>query len=509
MPPPVPISFKRFGGLILNQPLADVGQDNAIDLLDVDWHGVGGTLGSREGAKAFSAEGADYYHSPFPHSDSRLVARRGPKTLVAFNQATGEEVAGKTIEVQEKSHLSYARIGTPAASYTFIADEEGPIKRYDGTDFTQPTATVDGVAGKAMPRGRFLATWTEAANRLVIAGTTAAGGPNGAVSNGSYVWFAEPGNPEAYESTAYTQLDPGDGENIVGCVSWGGMIFVFKETRLFLFYGVSADVEGKPEFNFKTIDLGTRILSPIAFSGSKVVAGTDGVYFVSNDGVWVTTGSEPTLISEDLDPLARSQALVGPAATTLGERRWTHARDIAAFSDRIYVLLGLENAGDRLLVFDLREQRWTVWTAFMASMVPWNQETTLHRERLFFTGAEGGKGKKIYYFTPDVETDAAVTLEPRWQSGFYGLENDDEKELVNCKMWGTGEVTLKVAEDYGSLGKGTTFKLGASPAIAQVQKKKSQKATLFSHQFSGKASWSVQRMSRYLRVNRVPGTQKP
>lgn len=503
--PPKPIPFKQFGGLILNQAIDEVGQDNAIDLLDVDWHT--GTLGSREGAKAFSAEGSDYYHAIFPHSDTRLIARLGSKTLVVLDN-TGAEIAGKTIEVVASSHLSHTRMGTPTAAYTFTADAANTLKRYDGTSFTSPTATVDGVAGKAMPLGKHLVTWVDEENRLVVAGTAANGGPNGAVSSGSHVWFSEPGNAEGYESTSLVQLDPGDGEEIVGCCVWGGMVFVFKETRLFVFYGVSADNEGKPIFNFRTVDLGTRILSPAGWSGGKITVGNDGVYFVSNDGVWVTTGSEPTLLSTDLDPLARTPALVGPAATTLGERRWTHARDIAAFGDRIYVALGLENPADRLLIFDLRTQRWTVATTFMASMVPWNQETTLHRTRLFFTGAEGGKAKKIYFFTPEVDTDASVTMDPRWQSGFYDLEDADEKTLVDAKMWGTGEVNLKVAEDYKALGGATKFKLGVAPAIAQRQAQKGQAATLFSHQLSGTAPWSVQRLDRYLRETRVVETQQ-
>lgn len=359
-----------------------------------------------------------------------------------------------------------------------------------------------------MPKGKFLATWTDGGNRLVIAGTAANGGPNGAISGGSHVWFANPGDPEGYESTAFVQLDPGDGENIVGCCVWSGMVFVFKETRLFVFYGVSADDEGKPVFNFRSVDLGTRILPPAVNCGEQIVAGTDSVYFVSNDGVWATTGQEPSLLSEDLDPLARSQALIGPAVTTLGERRWIHAKGIASVGEVIYVGLGTGTEVDRLLKFDLREQRWTVWTASLFSMAAWNEETTTHRMRLYFTGAGAGN-KKVYFFTPAENADPTVAMDPRWQSGFYELESPDEKTLVGTKLWGTGEVTIKVAEDYGALGNGTKYKLGVAPAIAQKQLQKGQTATLFSHQFSGAAPWSVQRLDRYLRETRVTETQSP
>lgn len=499
-------TFSRSGGLKLNLPLDQVGGDAAIDLLDVDWEGSTGVLRSREGAKAFSAEaGAKNYESLFAHSDSRLLARRGGTTLAVFSISDGKEVAGKTATVKA-NHLSCTRLGTPTASYSFIADAESTLKRYDGTSFSEPTATVDAAAGKAMPKGLFLSTWIDEGNRLVIAGTAANGGPNGAISSGSHVWFASPGAPESYESTAFVQLNPGDGENIVGCCAWGGQIFVFKETRLFVFGGISPDGEGKPIFNFRSVDLGTRILPPPAVGAQQVAAGGEGVYFIANDGLWVTTGGEPSLLSEELDPLADSQALIGPAATTFGTKRWTNAKGICFSNNAIYIGLGA-TAVELLLKFDLRALRWTVWKAALNSLVAWNEETTSHRTRLFFS-ASAEALKHVYFYTPAVDTDPTVAMEARWQSGFYDLDNVDEKTLTNVKLWGTGNVNLKVAEDFGALGAATEYKLGAGSEISQRQEQKGQTATLFSHQFLGTAPWSVQRVSRYLRETRVPATEK-
>lgn len=498
-------TFDRSGGLMLNQPLADVGGEGAIDLLDVDWDGTTGVLRARDGSRAFSKEGSSNYNSLFAHSDSRLLARKGAAIVVPISNASGEEVAGKEIAVVE-NHLSFSRLGTPAASYTYIADGAGTIKRYDGTNFSEPTATVDGVAGKAMPKALSLATWIDEGNRLVSLGTLPNAGPNGAISSESHVWFSSPGSGETYESTAFVQLNPGDGEKLVdGCV-WNGQVFAFKETRLFVFNGVSADTQGKPIFNFRSVDLGTRLVPPAVFGSGLCVAGSDGVYFVSNEGLWVTTGGEPSLLSEALEPLARSQALTGPAATTFGALRWSDAKGIAFANHAIYVGLGAVHV-ELLLKFDLRSLRWTVWKANLNSLCAWNEETTVHRTRLFFSSADATK-KKIYFYTPAETADAVVAMEPRWQSGFYDISDVDEKTLTNAKVWGSGEVTLKVAADFGALGAGKVYKLGAGAAIAQVQKQEGQTATLFSHQFSGAGPWSVQRFSRYLRETRVPGTQK-
>lgn len=503
---PRPIPYSEYGGLVLNQPLDVIGSEKAADLLDVDWDSVSGMVRSREGAKAFTAEpAAANYDQLFAHSDSRLLARRGA-ALVPLKNANGKEVAGKEATVKEK-HLSLTRVGTPAASYTYIADTEETIKRYDGTDFSSPTATVDGEAGKAMPKGQFLSTWIDEGNRLVVAGTPANGGPNGAISSGSHVWFSEPGNPEGFESTAFVQLNPGDGEQIVACCAWGGLIFVFKETRLFVFYGISPDNEGKPIFNFRTVDLGTRILAPGSKTGDVAVAGGEGVYFVSNEGLFVTTSNDPSLLSDDLAPLASTRPLVGPAAATIGDLRWTDAKGVYFANNELYVGLG-ESAVELLFKFDLGGLRWTVWSAALNAIAAWNEEETGHRTRIFFSASDVAH-KSIYFYTDEVDEDPTVDMEPRWRCGNYEVEDADEKTFVNAKLWGTGVVTLKVAEDYKDLDVGTEFTLGVAPAIAQEQHQVGQAATLFSHEFSGDAPWSVQRLDRYLRETRVPETQKP
>lgn len=499
------IPFTNYGGLILNKPLDDVGSDSAIDALDVDWDNSLSTLRNRDGAASFSfADAASSYDVLFGHSTSRLLARRGA-TLFSLN-TEGKEIAGKSIGVSAR-HLAFARLGTPSASYTYIADAENTIKRYDSADFAAPTCNVGEAKNVAMPKGKFLAVWPDGGNRLVVAGTTGGGGPNGAISSGSHVWFSMPGNGEEYEGTAFVQLNPGDGEEIVGAAAFGGMIFVFKETRCFIFYGVSADDDGKPVFNFHSVELGTRMRAPGALHAENVIAGNDSVYFVADQGVYATTGAEPSLLSDDLAPLAESTPLLGPILATLGTRRWVNAAGIAYQGEAIYI--GLEEGGvvDRVMKFDLRSQAWTIYTAALNCLVAWNEQTNL-RARIFFSGTGAGN-RRVYFYTPATSTDAsAADLDCRWQSGFYELEDGDEKTLVGTKMWGTGEVTLKVASDYGSLGKGTVYKLGASPAIGQDQKQKGQTATLFSHQFSGAAPWSVQRLDRYLRESRVTETQK-
>lgn len=503
---PTEATFSRSDGLKLNLPLDQVGGEAAIDLLDVDWEGSTGVLRSRDGADVFTDEpAATSYENLFAHSDTRLLARRAAGLkVVALKAEDGKEVAGKEGAVANK-HLSFTRLGTPAASFTFIADSENTIRRYDGTEFTEPKATVDGAGEKAMPKARFLATWIDEGNRLVSIGTAPNGGPNGAISGSSHVWFSNPGAPENYESTAFVQLNPGDGEDTVGGCAWSGQIFAFKETRLFVFGGISPDAEEKPIFNFRSVDLGTRILHPSIAGAEMVAPGGEGVYFIANDGLWVTTGGEPSLLSEDLEPLAESAPLIGPAAATFGDLRWTDAKGIAYLNNAVYIGLGAAKI-ELLLKFDLRALRWTVWKADSSGLAAWNEEQATHRSRLYFSSA--GAAHDVLFYTPAVDVDPTVDMDPRWQAGFYDLGNVDEKTLTNTKLWGTGKVDVAVAGDFKALDDDPVeFDLGEGGAIDQQQLQRGQTETLFSHQFSGAAPWSVQRISRYLRETRVPATE--
>lgn len=507
---PRPIPFTQFGGLVLDRSLDEIGADRAADLLDVDWTASPGELRSREGVLRFTTSSAPAnYEAIFAHSDSRLLAQRGA-VLAAISQSTKEELED-TIEIQIGTHIAFTRFGTPAASYSYIADSINTLRRFDGTNFDAPAAIVDGAEGKAMPVGVFLASWSDGGNRLVVASTGGGfGGPGGVPSGTSHVWFSNPGEPEGFESTAFVELTPGDGEEIVGCCAWGGKIFVFKETKLFVFYGVSADEDGFPIFNYDTVDLGTRILPPGASaergSGEYIVAGTEGVYFVSNDGLWATTGGVASSLSEDLSPLAGSRDLVGPAAATIGDLRWTNMLGICYFDNAIYVGLGTDPI-ELLFKFDLRILQWTVWGAALNAMAVWNEEVATHRSRIFFSASAAGL-KDIYFYTPEADVDPTSAMTPYWQPGFYDLEEADEKTLVHLKAWGTGEIDVEVADDFGAVGAATKLVLGAAPAIAQKQVQKGQGATLFSHRISGDAPWSLQRIDRYLRETREPETQQ-
>jgi hypothetical protein len=305
------------------------------------------------------------------------------------------------------------------------------------------------------------------------------------------------------------QLNPGDGEQIIGMCTYGRNVFVFKETYVFVFYGISSDEEGKPIFNFSTVDLGTRIPGFFATDSQPITVGRDGVYFLAQDGIWVTTGGAPVRVTDALktsnDRRDPPGLLGGMAFPT-----WERAKGfLTYFGDCLYVGFP-ENPGEstikRVLKLDLETGRVTYWKAEMVGTTVFAL-TFGGTPRLFFSGGPAHKG--IFYFDPTTEEDPVVEMEPYWLSGLYDLEDPDEKALTEMKMWGSGEVDVAVAEDFGEAGEAKTFKLGEGEGVDQCELQRGQGATFLQHKLSGDAPWSVQRITRYLRDSRVSGTEKP
>jgi hypothetical protein len=514
--PLTPETFSRFGGLRLDIPVGQVGADEAIDFLDVDWGAGFGDLGPRMGASKWSKK-ASVYNQLFRAAAGVFLSRRENKIVALQN---GEEtattsVAGTSGDVGP--HLSFARLGTPAASYTYVGGQFGEgVKRWDGEAFSAPKCSVDGAAGKEMPNASGLAAWSDGGNRLVVAGATGATGPGGATSSSSHVWFSEPGAAESYESTAYVQLSPGDGENILDACEWNGQIFVFKKSRFFVFYGVSTDAEGKPIFNYRTVEIpGNESLSHKYYSGSMCVPAADGVYFLTDHGIYLTNGGTAVPASTTLEGLRESVRYEGPALTTFeGEGRLLslmNATSIERLGERLFIPLyelspveakAPEPAISRTLVYDIPREAWLVWSGKVRGMVVMTQEGG-EEPHLYFSAFGGG----IYRYDPGETADAHVTMAPRWQSGFYNLGSEDEKALTQAKLWGSGEVNVATAKDFEQVGKDKTFTLGVAPEVKSAQRQRTQNGVLHSHRFSGEGPWKVSRFTRYLQEDRVPDAQ--
>lgn len=174
--------------------------------------------------------------------------------------------------------------------------------------FSQPTISTKASGESSFITGRNAPYATCVAvqpidNRLAVQ-ALGAWGVAGAASDSTVV-FSQPDAPHQFDETDYVTLDADDGERITAMAAYGDYLFVFKRTKVFVFYGNSTDSTGGAVFNYRTfrgLDDGGEI-----FPGQVVVA-DDGLYFINKRGVWFTNGQRPVLASEKINWLFTADA---------------------------------------------------------------------------------------------------------------------------------------------------------------------------------------------------------
>lgn len=430
------ISLSDFsGGLNLTDASGVIDPRFAIDLLNVEFSSRGGIL-QRPGYGEFSsAAAASRYDSLFPFYKSD-----GTKRLLAGRDGAVDALASDgDVEVSQTGLSAephyFARFAAPGSELVYIGNGTDKIFKFDGSAFTAP-----GSMG-TVPKGKFVAVQSPD-NRLVNAGfSTTTGGPSGASTNPSTVWFSEEGDPETWDANNYVHLDPGDGEEIMGIGKWGTYLIVFKETKFFVFTGNGEAADGSPEFNFRP-ELGVGCVAPKA-----IVNGRDGVYFLSRSGIYRTTGGPAELVTANIDPLftlASLPSFYSGVAINMG------AIDVAAagyWNERLYfaVPTGSSSTNNRLLVFDPRFGWWSVYDIPAAALASWRPG---QNEELMFAYASGTNdiGRHARTFNDDIGSAIASHC----RTGFFEAAGGGETHLRQVRVYGSGYVTVKASVDYAA-----------------------------------------------------------
>lgn len=493
-----PFPLHTFSGLNLRDASDSIG-DRCIDCLNVDLDRSGTSVRSRDGTAKLN-NGAMSAAVYFLHRQNTTYLLTGYPNLYQMDSS-----GAKTTLASSIFPTGAVNFGTPASTATYVGATSATIKKVVTTTYSSPTATVDGVGARAMPQANALAV-QDTDNRLVVSTPTGSTGPNGATSSMSHVWFSDAGNPESWSTNNYVQLTPGDGEVITQIVSWRGAVYVFKQTRLFIFYGTSIDASGNPVFNYRTVQLPSRVvlMSPPL---TAVAVAEDGIYYVANDGVYVTTGDVPSLLSEDLYPLATGTST--PFFTVSVGAKWSDLSSIYYFRRRLFVSLG--NASSPVVfVYDIDSANWVAWSGVTPlSFTAWDGETAL--ERLYFGTSDG----YVKRFSPSFTDDSGTAISSYYRTGFYDLGTDTEKIIMDAELWGTGTVAYSTSSNFDStLGTTQNVTLGTSPAIGHgyVQKPAaSKKGTVFSHKFASVSggAWAIHRCTQNVEGARPPGMEKP
>lgn len=508
------------GGLNLRDEPSAVAATEAIDCLNVIYT-TRGAVEQRTGYDALTAALTNAAATLHPYyrtstADAQIVAGCGTR-LEGIN-SSGTVLASATGLTD--GTWGFARYGTPGNEVVYAGQGSANLNKWDGSAWTTNIASTPD-AGALCVMG--------VSNRLVAARfNTTTGGPTGGAgtSSPSHVYFSDEGLPETWLTNDYIQITPGDGEKIQAVVAWRDLVFVFKETKFAVVYGESVDGLGEAEFNFRMVETGAGALGPKA-----VVAGTDGVYFAGRHGIYRTTGGEPEILSEIIDPVFDSSTSLSDFF--LGGRLLHSEADNTALcwlNDRLYVsFTSAGTANNYTLVWDSNLGWWTLWDIPIAHAIPFRRSAA---PELVFADTTN---KKIYYHNLQISNDDDAAIVSRWRSGWEDYGVGSAKVIRESKAWGTGIVTMSVSYDYaqgtgeaalldmtptgatgsdfggtGSFG-GDGFFGDLTAAVTPVVSRKSVRGTVFSTSFTNSTlnqGWAMHRLQHHLRNARRPSVKQ-
>ena len=485
------VTVKRFGGLQASTDPADVGLDNAVDLLNVEFSADRSRVKTRPGVALIGAANAlagtphDMAIMTNPAAIEYVVAVgiSGANIFVDGMAADGSYTAAGTYAhtATPTSPVNAVAHGVPGSQRVFIASE-GTLMRY--TDMVSLSAASVGAP-------RYLGV-TPDTNRLVQAGFDGIGdSPTGANGDQAAVFFSNAGAPTTFSSDDYVLLDPGDSEKIHGVATWNSQTFVFKESRCYVFYGESTDSTGSPVFLYRRVGLPTSILNP-GLSGAfhRVAAGARGVYYLAGDGVYLTTGGVPVKISDPLNDVF--------AALTSSD-----AFTIAPVDDRVFLIAN----GGTHYVLDERNGQWSKWVFGVAAVDFVAPPISWHRTRPFGRAVVFQSGDSLFRCQEGLTTDpAAGTLASYYQSGQGDLGGPEVKTVRATDVWGkvtdSGLMTFQMAVDGGSLDTAASLTVGTS--IGKGEDRVARRGNRFAWKVAtpGNTQFELSEVSFYVRPSR-------
>lgn len=548
-------------GLNLRDKFDAVGPDEAIDLLNVEFT-TRGQVKQRDGFGALNSSAlTNAIDSMSPYYTSA-----GTKQLVVGCGTRLEALSTGGVVVSSATGLaggpySFARFSAPGTELIYAGNGTDTIRSWDGASFAAPTGTVNGSGSSALPKAGVLAV-QPTSNRLVATGygTGTTSGPGGTTSNPSRVHFSNAGDPTTWETDGsgsrganFVDLTPGDGEQIIGACTYRNDVYIFKETKYFIFFGNNTASTGTPVFNYRTVDTGIGL-------GSRrgLTVGRDGVYFINRKGIYKTSGGEPEQLSAIIDPFfdgSVNPSYFQSSALSLGS---ITSASLSFFNERLYAAVptGSSTSNNRMLVFDPRFNWWSLYDIAASAMTSFRISTTDN----FVFGMTSVN--KVGVFSSAYTSDNGTAITSRWRSGWNDIGVPVNKTLREVKLWGTGTCVLGTttdletttgttdtiifgsgetdtwqavfywrAGDYpyekwgdgtdtnnlwgdGSAGTSDTWGSGTAddlwgPTTQSVVRlvRRAKRGTLYSIQFANSTlnkTWAVARMSLHLREQRFP-----
>lgn len=475
------VTVPQFKGLRLDADPGDLGPDAAVNCRNVVI-GPDGTIRTRPGVAL--------------RSNTTLPSF--PKFLITYDvngsvaQASGQAGAGVTsirtyngVSLAANAVWSFPTV--VGASGAVLNNASGLSKLYvAGSEGLVRLENAGPVEITTQARGYYLAQQA-ADGRGVLAYANHNGTPIQ-----DRVHFSNPSNADVWGPTDYVDVSPGDFEPIRGAASWRDLVFVFKGSKFFVFYGNSKDATGGAVFNYRSVTVGIGLLEQHALCSAQ-----DGLYFVSRSGIYRTTGDVPVKVSAALDPYFRGEGngFFSPriSDTSYGFR-------LQVDEDNLYFLAkhSLPDSTD-LFILNFATNEWTYHVLPMTVSVMMLRPDVYSvssgwRPGLLVLGSETGV---LYEMSPRLTDDLGTPIASFYESGLFAPADGDDARLRGFDVWGTGAVTHSIAADYGTADVGAALTLG-STAPARAHDNVARQARLAGVKFAGTGQWSVNRWSAFL-----------
>lgn len=477
------VTFEKFGGLNLVQDPQEAGAEQAISCLNVVLD-RNGRLRSRDGyTVAYSSALAGSPLAIHPVSSDTVLAAFAANKVRAIDISAGSSSAEVNLT---GSSSSFASAGT---GVYFTDGTATSVQKFAGGAFSTPAGLAAGAGHGptgAGYEGNYLAV-QPLEDRLVIADANTT----------SRLWFSNAGDPETITYSAgppetgdFVELTPGDGEPITGMAVFGTELFVFKQTKFFVFYGNSTDSTGGAVFNYRMVDTGVGC---VASNSAKLIASHEtGVYFVGHNGVYVTTGGPPRKVSGAIDPIfaAMNLPITAPFSSVLSSAL-TSVYNLEVARGVLY-LFGALITTSITFSMDLATGAWTA--------SDWSATSLLDGARAANSGSlilgvtTGGTARLALSSTATAD-DNGTAITWHHQSGFYDLGSQGSKRTRQTVLWGSGSPTVSIFTDHGTTdSNAAAVTLGVAPAVARGWHRKAYRGVLLSHKLSGTTAATVHRI---------------
>lgn len=468
------VNVPRFGGLDYLTDPADLGFNGAVDLANVVLDGD--RVRTRPGYTSFvTAPTVPRFLLEAP--DGRLVVGTNTDWITYNTDGSIRDKASNYDSVNQSFGATI--VGTTSSSDVYASSSVGLVK-YDGTNWSFINTGYS-------PIGDMLVTpWGD--NRLALVGTY-----EGLANHRSLIRFSDPGDPENYTANNFLEMAPGDGEDLLGAAVWRNMLFVFKKTKYFVFYGATTDGQGFPVFQYRTVDVGIG-----AAAQGCVTACEDGVYFTGSrggppTGVYRTTGGAPEHLSTPLQPLFDGET--PPYAATLSGLSMSTATTIGQW--RTLVLCSF---GGFTFTYDRVLRAWGMWKVPAKGFGEWFN----NNPRSLYMAASDNH---VYRIDDSYTTDNGTAITGTYRTGFADLGYPQREKIVReILVSGSGTVNAATAvNDAATLSSTASVVLGTAPAVATGRDRRAVRGRNVSVQLSGTAPFAVSAVELNISGVRAPG----